>query len=118
MRRRREGITKKREETSSDECAEEKEGQRVYGREKLKGKNRGGRRRGKKGFDMDEGLASVGGRAGNAGEDKKRDAEEEKREQDNANANSEFRVAIYAELSPTFVTHANGTRTTFFPRRP
>lgn len=99
-------------------CGGERGTKSVRTRKIERKEQRGGGRRGKKGFDMDEGLASVGGRAGNAGEDKKRDAEEEKREQDNANANSEFRVAIYAELSPTFVTHANGTRTTFFPRRP
>lgn len=99
-------------------CGGERGTKSVRTRKIERKEQRGGERRGKKGFDMDEGLASVGGRAGNAGEDKKRDAEEEKREQDNANANSEFRVAIYAELSPTFVTHANGTRTTFFPRRP
>lgn len=44
----------------SGECAGEKEGQRVYGREKLKGKNRGGG--GKKGFDMDEGVSERGGK--------------------------------------------------------
>lgn len=56
----------------SGECAGEKEGQRAYGREKLKEKNRGGG--GKKGFDMDEGLANVEEGSVMRG-DKKRDDE-------------------------------------------
>jgi len=66
---------------------------------------------------MDERLASVEEGSVMQG-DKKRDDEEEKREKDNVNANFEFRVAIYAELSSTFVIHANGTRATFFSATP
>lgn len=76
---------------ASGECAGEKEGQRAYGREKLKEKNRGGG--GKKGLDMDEGLANVEEGSVTLG-DKKRDdegeKEREKERKDNANANFEF----------------------------
>jgi len=51
----------------------------VYGREKLKGKN--GEGGGKKGFDMDEELASVKEGSVTRG-DKKRNDEEEKRERE------------------------------------
>lgn len=61
---------------------------------------------------MDERVGERGGRIGNAMGTRNEMTRSGGRERknDNANANFEFRVAIYTELSPTFVTHANGTR--------
>ena len=66
----------------------------MYGREKLKGKN--GEGGGKKGFDMDEELASVKEGSVTRG-DKKRNDEEEKREREREGKGNKERKEIKKE---------------------
>lgn len=91
----------------------------MYGREKLKGKNRGKGRREKR-IRHGRGVSERGGRIGNAAEGGGEGQEMgwrggKGRGRCNANANSEFRVAIYAELSPDFRnSRKRDTRHVFF----